>query len=186
MRGKRGPVELDGYFTPGRLVFVALIPARKYPEFMNSIARFISSRWNKICMVSLTKPYSTLVDSFKRLGIDPKKFFIVDAISQTAGGAERAENVVFVSSPAAITELGIKVGETLRREKPDFLILDSISVMLIYVPEQEVLKFIHMLVSRFRASGICSLFTVLLEDTETRVVRNICMFADAVIDLGEG
>ncbi|MEM2878628.1 MAG: hypothetical protein QXG10_03675 [Candidatus Hadarchaeales archaeon] len=178
--------ELNRYFTEGKLVFVSLIPARKYPEFMDSITKFASGKWKKICMVSLTKPCSTLVESFKRAGIDPKKFFIVDAISQTAGGAEKADNVAFVSSPAAVTELGIKIGETLKKDRPEFLIFDSISVMLIYVQEQEVLKFIHTLVSRFRASGIRSLFTVLLEDTETRVVRNICMFADAIIDLGEG
>jgi KaiC/GvpD/RAD55 family RecA-like ATPase len=137
-------------------------------------------------MVSLTKPSSTLVESFRHSGIDPKKFFIVDAVSQTAGGAEKVENAVFVTSPAAITELGIKIGEAFKKEKFDFLLFDSISVLLIYVAEQEVLKFIHMLVSRFRASRTCALFTVLLEDTETRVVRNICMFADAVIDLGGG
>lgn len=182
--GKSAEAELEKCLTPGNLVLVSLIPAKRYPDYIDSLMKFLSLKRKKICIVSLTKPFMTLTESFSRAGIDPKKFFIIDAVSRMAGWSGTAENAIFVSSPSAITELGIKIGEALKRENFDFFILDSISVLLMYVPEHEVLKFVHMLVSRFRANGICSLFTVLLEDTETRAVRNMCMFADAVVDLG--
>jgi KaiC/GvpD/RAD55 family RecA-like ATPase len=172
--------KLSKHFAPGKLVFVALLPTAGYAEGVEEIVAFASRRWKKICLVSLTRPYSVLLEAFKHRHLDTSRILIVDAVSWAAEPAQRVKGVVFVSGPGAITELGLRIGDLLKTEGPDFLLFDSISVLTIYVEELEVLKFVHMLVSRTRSKQCCTVFTALQGDANSQVVKNLCMFADGV------
>ena len=174
--------ELSRYFSPGKLVFVFLLPTKGYAEGVEEIVAFAGQRWKKICWVSLTRPSSILIEAVRHRRIDIDKIRIIDAVSRVAEPASKMEGVIFVSGPGAITELGLRIGEILKTEEPDFLLFDSVSVLTIYVQELEVLKFVHMLVSRTRFKYCCTVFTAPKEDAQSQVVKNLCMFADKVIE----
>ncbi|MEM2619578.1 MAG: hypothetical protein QW356_08920 [Candidatus Hadarchaeales archaeon] len=159
-------------------------PVASYPGNVEELIRVAAEKKRgKICLVSLTKPASAILASFERCGLDPRRFLILDAVSRVVEAQVRGENVIQVSGPGAVTELGVRLGELLGSGSLDLMIIDSVSVLTIYLPELEVLKFVHALVSRLRSRRIGGIFIVPSEDRETQVVKNLCMFVDAVIDL---
>jgi hypothetical protein len=183
--GLGSQTEFEKLLQPGKLVFTILIPSISYPNQMGKLFRFAAETWKLVCLISINKPSSTIFETLKHAGIKRDSFLIVDAISIGAGLGKRERNVTYVSSPKAITELGIKVGNLLKQRKPRVLIFDSVAGLLIHVRESEVLEFMHMLISRARGTGIPVILPVFREDLDTPAIKNLNMFADAVVDLGE-
>ena len=179
------PGGLRELLQPGKFVFTVLISSLEYSERMKALLKFAAQTWKQTCFVTTNKPSSTILDTIRQLKLKPDSFVIVDAVSLSAGIEKKEENVVYVSSPGAITELGIRIGEILEKSKVEAVIFDSVSALLIHTKESEILKFIHILVSRTRGKRIPAIFPVLREDLETSAVKNLNMFADSVIDLVE-
>lgn len=176
---------MNKLLDPNRFVFTVLIPSVRYPEHMEELLRFAADHWKRTCLVTINKPSAAVLDTIERLRLDQRRFLIVDAVSRGAGIEERRHNVVYVSSPGAITELGIRVGGAIERADVEAVIFDSISALLVHAGEAEVLEFVHMLVSRVRGRRVKALFPVVREDLNTPAVKNLNMFADAVVDLKE-
>ena len=175
--------ELQKLLQPGKFVFTILISSLEYPERMEDLLKFAARTWKQTCFVTTNKPSSAILDIIGQLKLKPDSFVIVDAVSRGAGIEKKEKNVVYISSPGAITELGIRVGDILEKEKVEAVIFDSVSALLIHARESEVLEFIHVLVSRTRGKRIPAIFPVLQEDLGTPAVKNLNMFADSVIDL---
>jgi len=177
--------KLAKLLDPNRFVFTVLIPSVKYPEHMEELLKFAARHWKQTCLVTTNKPSAAIIDMVGRLGLRTTSFLIVDAVSRGAGIERKDENVIYISSPSAITELGIRVGDALERAEVEAVVFDSISALLIHAREPEVLEFVHILVSRARGRKVRAIFPVAREDLNTSAVKNLNMFADAVVDLGE-
>jgi KaiC/GvpD/RAD55 family RecA-like ATPase len=169
-------------FLGGEQVFMVSVPANRYPRMMDELMEAVAKHRKKTCYVSLDKPHSTVEMIFKRHGVDPGKFFIVDASSSATEVMEKKDNVNFVARPNTMTELNRKIGAVHRKRKFDLVLLDSISTLLTY-KEAEILEFLLTLISRFRASKAQMVFLVSDEDKDSSIVKNLSMFVDAVVDL---
>jgi len=111
-----------------------------------------------------------------------KKLFFVDAISGVIGGEKvQAENCVVLRSPSSLTELGIVVSKVCSSEKSRFLMMDSLSTMLVYNNQKTTVKFVHYIATQLRKCGWPGIIFSLEKDIEGQILDSILQFCDKVI-----
>jgi hypothetical protein len=164
-------------------IAVFVIPEKEYASKLKEIVSSASSSYSRICYVSLNKPYSSVLDSIKKNGADPKKFFFIDCTENQAD--EKAGQVVNVSSPKALTEMSITIGKVLELGKIEALIFDSLSTLLVYTEPFTVVKFTHSLISMLRSKSTRGFLICIKGGSSEGVIKDISMFADRVVDTGK-
>ncbi len=163
-------------------VIVFLVPSSSY---IRSIGKFMgtAARLNeRLCYVSLSRPYKSLCSYFQKNGIDTKRIFFVDAATRNPEETGEDEQVVFVSSPKALTELGITLSKVVDAGSVQCVIFDSISALLVYEDESTVLRFVHSVISSL-AEKTSAVFILLKDRTGEELLKDLSMFADEVIGI---
>lgn len=159
-----------------------IIPNEKYTEQILQISRHLSKNYNKICYVSLNKLYKALIKSLGDNSIDITKFCFVDGVTKTADPSVKSDgNVKYVSSPRALTELSLTMIADCKENKPECILFDSLSTLLIYQKGDIVTQFIHSLTGKIRTFGCLGLFTALEGDTDSDLIKEMGMFVDNTI-----
>jgi len=170
-------------FSENKIV-VLIVPDEQYTQKVLSLAKDLSTGMGSILYISLNRPYVSVISSFSSLGINPEKFYFVDAVTQTAQkGDGSSDKVKYVSSPGSLTELSLTLSKLLDNQKFDFVFFDSLSTLLVYEEETVVTRFIHSLVSKIRVVGCKGIFTCLKRDMDSIVIKDLNMFADRILDI---
>ena len=164
-------------------ITVFVIPSKSYQNKIGEISKALADLKKKVCYVSLNKPYKSIRDRLKEAGTSAEDFYFVDAVSSKVGSVESTEKVVFVSSPRALTELNIAITKCLGLWKPDVVLFDSLSTLLVYEGASSVLRFVHSVASNLRVKGKSCVFTVLKEDLQNELSKDLGMFADSIEEL---
>ena len=155
-----------------------VIPDKSYASRMRELVSSLSADYERICYVSVSKPYSVVSDSIKKYGADPGKFFFVDC---TQKQGKEGGQVVFVSSPKALTEMSITIGKVIELGKIEALILDSLSTLLVYEDQSTVVKFAHSLISTLRAKKVTGVLVCMEGGKAAEAVKDISMFVDRAV-----
>lgn len=108
--------------------------------------------------VTLNKPLNLLAPKLESFGTDLAKLRFIDCASLSAGvhdvEATRSLQAWFVQSPAALTELSLVFTDLVNKEKLDFVVLDSLSMLLVHNNLKTTQQFLHYVVNKMRAIGI--------------------------------
>ena len=139
----------------------------------------------RICYVTLNKPSSSLKKRFNSKKINSDKIFFIDAVSAGIGKKNSDDNVVFVSSPMAFTELGIAISEALKAGSFDVLFFDSLSTLNVYDQGIRAERFSNSMVNKIKTKGSKGILTCLNGDLKTALVRNISLNVDHVLRFKE-
>ena len=158
-------------------ITVFSIPEKSYASKMKDIVASMSSSYGRICFVSVSKPYSSALESVKKYGADPKKFFFVDC---TESRVQETGQVVNVSSPKALTEMNITINKVIDLGKIEALIFDSLSTVLVYSDTSTVVKFSNSLISSLRSKKVAAALICIEGGKNAELVKDISMFADGV------
>jgi KaiC/GvpD/RAD55 family RecA-like ATPase len=161
-------------------IAIFVISDKQYASKMKELVSSLSSDYKRICYVSVNKPYSVVLESIKKYGADPKKFFFVDCTEKQEGG-EKGGQVVFVSSPKALTEMSITISKVLELGKIEVLVFDSLSTLLMYEEPSTVVKFVHSLISTLRAKKAAGILVCLEGGKNAELTKDISMFADSTL-----
>ena len=137
----------------------------------------------KICYITINKGYSALTLLLKKNKINLNNFFFIDCITKTVKAAKDAKDCIYVSSPNALSELGITISKSVQKHKPRFIILDSLSTLLIYHKDDVVSKFAQGLINKYETTESNLIFTITTKDNQTNLFKNLQMFINKVIDL---
>lgn len=152
----------------------------QYKQGLLSANKAIAEKYKSICYITLTKPVRSVMSDLRRQGIDLKKYRFIDCVSKKAG-LKKARKTVFVSSPKSLTALGIAVSKALKKRKPKVLFFDSISSLLVYNSELDVVRFLHFLMIAVKGTKTKAVYPMLKNDLEKKLVREIELFSDKVI-----
>jgi hypothetical protein len=160
-------------------IILAVMKKDDYSERIKEIVFSITVLYSRIIYVSLNKPFKTLKDYFGREGINEKRLLFIDAVTGKSGLSED-NRVVFIQSPKALTDLSIVINETFGKN-PDCYIFDSLSTLLVYEDHHTVIKFVHSIIAKTREHNKKCVFTILEEDVNTEVMKDLNMFVDKTI-----
>jgi hypothetical protein len=170
--------ELEGLENP---VVLGLIDPIHYQESVLRLLRYFTSRTQRGVYVTLNKPYATLLKSFDRAGISTESVFFVDAITDVPATEEDAMHAC-LGSGIDLTNLGISIAKAIKQIKEDrFLLLDSLSTLLIYYDSKAVVKFAHLLTEKMRSWNSSGSLITVETNSERDVVSQLSPFCDKVI-----
>ena len=163
-------------------IVLIIIPNEIYSDAIMDIAKQLSGKYKNICYVSLNKLYNSLIAALEKKGVNTGKFYFVDAITKTADpNFDGGKKCKCVSSPSHLTEISLEISAGLKDNKPDCLLLDSLSTLLIYQKDEVVTQFVHSLVARLRSANCTTFFTALEGDTQRNLIKQLGMFVDKTI-----
>ena len=151
--------------------------------YNESIYKILSElKGKKICYVSLNKTAENLENAFRLHKLPTNKMFFIDTVSRGIGKNSEMSNTLYVSSPAALTELSIAITESLRLGKFDVVLFDSLSTLNIYRMENKASqRFTSSVINKIKSSKKQGIFTCLEEDSESDLIKNSFMFVDKVL-----
>lgn len=134
-----------------------VLPSSNYSDLIQAFFEYIRSRPEDAWVyVTITKPYENIVKQFGELA-ESKNIRFVDCISRAAGISKTDPNCVYVESPSMLEKLGleiINIFKTVDEKTNKYLILDSLSTLMIYNDQEIVTEFFYHLANRTRSRNI--------------------------------
>jgi len=162
-----------------------VIPDMEYDELLIKAAGLLCENYNKILYISINKPYEKLAGKFKNNKINLNKFYFIDCITRTARDAEQKENCCFVSSPRALDEIQTSVLDILKKQRIDAVLIDSPSALTTYYEHADVLRFMHLLMTKLIVLDCKGIFPF-QKESAGMLRRSVEMFVDDVVYLSGG
>jgi KaiC/GvpD/RAD55 family RecA-like ATPase len=164
-------------------IMLVLTSANRYSSILPVAVSALVKKKSYGIYVTVNKPYTTLREDFRRKGIDMERLFFIDAVTKMVGGASApSKNFIAIESPQFLTEMSIAISQAMSAlPKGDrFLILDSVSSMLIYNSAGTVARFMHFLSGKLREWGVRGVFMAVDTDVET-LLPYITQFVDKTV-----
>lgn len=164
-------------------IVLTLIDPMRYQEATVDILNYFTKKLPRGIYVTLNKPFSVLMKTFENAGVPAESLFFVDGITNVPA-LEEGKDHACLGSGVGLSNLCIGISKAVNMfEGEKFLLLDSLSTLLIYNDPKSVSKFAHLLTEKMRrwnTSG--SLLTVEM-NAEKDVVSQLAPFCDKVVKI---
>ena len=165
---------------------IFIIPNKIYQEKLLEIIKSAAQEFKgKLLYISINKPAEKIIETMKKNDVDSREIFFIDAVSKDIQADISDHGIAYISSPQNFAQFNADLMQILEKEKPECLIFDSLSTILLYQPDLVVVRFVHDLIAKLIVAHACGKFTCLLEDINSTLIKDVSMFADIVIDMGE-
>jgi hypothetical protein len=161
-------------------VISLVIPDVNYNEILIDVAGMVSREYEKILYLSVSKSYDELMREFTKNKIGADRFLFIDCITGTSKDVQSAKNCVYVSSPKAMDEMHRAILDILKEHKINLMLIDSPSALLTYRERMDVLKFIHLLVTKLTFLE-CKSIIPFRKESSGPMRRSIEMFVDETV-----
>lgn len=166
----------------GKHVLLIKISSKNYTKTTIEIAKQLSEE--SLCYVTTNKTYNALEESFKKKGVNTENVFFVDTITGSIKNTpEDKENVSFISSPSALTEISLAISKFLKKDFT-YLVFDSITNLLTYHRRVTVEKFMSNTINRVNQYNTRAAFYVLKTTEQEELISKCSTFVDEVLDIG--
>ena len=165
----------------GTVTSMFILSAERYFEGIVSILKGL--RGESVIYVTTNKPYSYLIRVLHENGISTDGFFFIDCISQHVGerSSDEEVNCIFLETPSDLTTISIAAHEAVTKLPGDkVLLLDSLSVLLIYNDANAVGKFSNFIINRLRTLGVKTILLALETDSRKDIISQIESLCDEV------
>lgn len=157
-----------------------LVRVADYSNAGHTILAHYTSKKMPGVYVTINKPYLDLV---KGLTTPPENVQYVDVITALTGRElTETPRVTYLDSPLSLVELNLAIAEKLKgiASNAKFLVMDSISTLLVYNSPQAVEKFCHTVIAKNRTENIIGLFLMVESEENRSVVDTLSQFVDGV------
>jgi len=142
------------------------VPENRHDDLIeaifNSIHRNTQDIWT---FITVSKTYKYLTKTFKENTQNPNIKFI-DCISRAAGITDNSNNCIFLESPVMLENLILEIINNFKGQKSDiekYLVIDSLSALMIYNDQGIIREFISLVMNRSRSENI-HVVSILVEE----------------------
>jgi KaiC/GvpD/RAD55 family RecA-like ATPase len=160
------------------------LPDKYYDDIKQVLFEFINSKPENYCVyVTITRPYNTLANEFGDLVANTKNIKFVDCVSRIAGISNLDPNCEFIESPTMLEKLGLEIINQFKEadeKSTKFLILDSLSTLMVYNEPEIVTKFFYYLINITRAKDIHSVYLVIEEEEADKHIKKLINLTDKI------
>ena len=154
-------------------------------EYNGAIVDVIKQLSGNICYVTANKTYDALKESFQKNNVDIGNIVFIDTISKTMKKVpNQGEDVYYVSSPGALTELSLVIKNFLKKDF-DYLIFDSITNLSIYQGKNTCARFLGDLVEKIKGTKTKAVFYALDTKEQGWIVDHAGTIVDKVIRVAD-
>ncbi len=142
---------------------------------------------NFFCIyITFNKPYEILFNEFKRQGLNYKNIYFFDAITRTSAEADSTKSCSFLDAPNQLDYLLVflKNSLDLLEGKNAFLVLDSVTDMMIYNDLENTMGFLHALTNRLRLTKIGATLITVSHNVQSEAMSDAFKrFADHTVEV---
>ena len=159
-------------------VVLHILDSRKY---FSEVVKIVKKNSKKnLIYVTTNKPYYLISKRLKEKRVKSEERFFIDCISRRQN--KDVNNCAFVGGVGSLSTLSIAINSALLRiEGNKTLLLDSLSVLLIYNDARNVARFSNFILNRLRMLGVSTIILALDSDSNKDVLKQVESFADEVI-----
>lgn len=165
-----------------------ILPGNNYADLMQALFERMRSRPEDAWVyVAITRPYDNVVRQFGNFA-ELRNVRFIDCISQAAGISKMDPHCTFIESPALLEKLLMEIMDTFRglnESVEKYLVIDSLSSLLIYNDPQLVTEFFTHLTNRTRLAGIHAVSLVIEEESNENINKIIYLRSDKIIKVRE-
>ena len=133
--------------------------------------------------ISLNMPYEAIYGKLKESNLDVNSVYCIDGASKETGKFSNSERCFCLDDPSSLTELQLLIKSLCNENKIRFIVLNSLSTLLLYNNTEDVEKFAHSLLSNARKSDISVAILSPKEQSKEDVAAEITQFCDKEIEL---
>lgn len=149
-------------------------------DYNTEIVRVMSQLSGNICYITANKTYDALKETLEKNKISTENIIFIDTISKTLKKVSDQEEVFYVSSPGALTELSLVVKKFLKHDF-DYLIFDAISNLSTYQNKNICTKFLRDLVDSVKKTKTKSVFYVIESAENEAIISKMSAIVDKVV-----
>jgi len=165
------------------IVLLEVSPEKAFEMGLASV-KFLSDKKASGIIVSANRPYSNLLDVYKKNDIDTSKMFFLDCISKSHNGEIKADNVAFIENASSLTDISLSINERIKSiNGKRFVFFDSISTLLIHNNPAVFARFLHGILTRMRLTGSGGILVSLNGHTNKEIRAEIAQLCDKVISI---
>jgi hypothetical protein len=181
--GKEFEGKLQGHlstFAPGTANLV-IVRVGDYNTAAHAILDYFQRAKTPGVYVTINKPYTDLI---RGLSTVPENVRYVDSITALTGrGTPEVPRVIYLDSPLALVEMNLAIADELKKvvSNTKFLVVDSISTLLVYNSPQSVEKFCHTVIAKNRSENVIGVFLLIESEEHRSVVDTLAQFVDNVV-----
>ncbi len=167
-------------------VVLVILNSLEYADIGQNLLPFFEKQGQAGIFVSVNKPAVNIIAGSPAKAFAQKSVEFVDCVSRISGTREsESPKIHYLESPQQLVELSELLTQMVASGEARFLVLDSLSTLLIYNKPESIEKFVHTLSTRVRAQNVLGIFLIVKTEQNRDAVRVLSQFCDAVIEIGE-
>ena len=170
------------------LIVLAETSAEGFQDLNPGVVRRVTEAGYNAVIITINNPSPILKKVYEKSGIDTERVYYIDAITRYALGTlpdSDDPNTCYVSQPGNLTDIGIELNKSLAalNGKKVCVIIDSINTMLIYVPTETLVKFIHFVSNKLRLLQCLGIYLSTGGSIDPMLSSQLRSFSDVFIEV---
>lgn len=165
------------------------VPENRHTDLLEAVfASMFKNTHDTWSFVTVSKTYDYIQKEYKELEEFPNIRFI-DCISRAAGIGSKHANCIYVESPCMLERIILELLNSFRGTKSDnekFIIIDSLSALMIYNDPEIIREFVTLLMNRARSENIHVISIIVEEEMDSNKLiqmnDKIIVLRDSFID----
>ena len=161
-----------------------ILPGSNYSDLIEAMFVRIYDRPEEAWVyVTVSKPYDTLAKQYEFLP-ELKNIKFIDCISRAAGLTKVSPNVTFVESPTMLEKLGLEIMNIFKKvdeKTKKYLVLDSLTNLIIYNDPEIVTEFFYHIINRTRARDIHTISLAIEEEGLEGYLNRLIYLNDKIL-----
>jgi KaiC/GvpD/RAD55 family RecA-like ATPase len=168
---------------PKNSVVLVLIPRKSHEQLHLGLIDFVINKLGTSGVyVTLNRSYSNLGSALKSHKINPEKLLFIDCITKRE---PKVHNSIFLKTPQSLTSIGVALEQVYKKKGLSVIFFDSLDSLALYHDQKVVARFARSLVEKLREHGKRGILIGLQEETDKKLVDELSVICDTVIELGE-
>ncbi len=163
-----------------------LFPGQNYQDLIQALFERIKNKPDESWVyLTVTKPYQNLLNQFPFIH-EIQNIRFIDCISRAAGISKSTKNVIFVESPAMLEKIGLEIMNSFKEIDPKtkkYLVLDSLTNLIIYNDPEIVTEFFYHMINRTRARDINSISLAIEEEGMENCLNRLVYLNDKILKI---
>jgi len=161
-----------------------LLPGNNYPDLLQAIFEHIKNQPQDAWIyVTVAKPYDILLKQYRFLP-DANNIKFIDCISRAAGILRSDPNCVYIESPTMLEKIGLEIMNMFKEVDEDvekYLILDSLTNLIIYNDPEIVTEFFYHIVNITRVKNIHTISLAIEEEGLEKHLTRLIYLNDKIL-----
>ncbi len=142
------------------------VPENRHGDLLEAVFNsMLSNTQDTWTFVTVSKTFDYLAKTFKE-GTQCANIKYIDCISRAAGISELHNNCNYIESPVMLEKLILEILNNfkgIKREVDKYVVIDSVSALMIYNDPEIIREFISLLMNRSRSENI-HIISILVEE----------------------